>query len=192
MNKNKKTFIIEKRGTSSNYTTTEYTTDDYSTENETYDYTYDYSTTNNYDETDEQKGGARIFTSIANTDYKKPKKGSKQDNYTKEDIIKQLQGYIPLKSMNDKKILKQLPLFRSWVKYIDLNTKKYRTGGLLMKVAYPDYIMLANTNQNIVWSVQLKNTILYIKDPREKISKEDEIKEKLYDMYVDGRLTVKK
>jgi hypothetical protein len=71
-----------------------------------------------------------------------------------------------------------------------------------MKVSYPDYIMLVNTAQNITWSVQLKDNIIYIPDQtivkqtqkqkQEEDRKERMIKEKLYEMYKRGKLAAKK
>jgi hypothetical protein len=67
-----------------------------------------------------------------------------------------------------------------------------------MKVSYPDYIMLVNTSNNLSWSVQLKDNIIYIPDQRKVNYKKDEkdkeklIKEKLYEMYQKGKLTTKK
>jgi hypothetical protein len=86
--------------------------------------------------------------------------------YSKEEILKQLKGYIPLTTLEEKKILKELPIFKTWIKYINLNNKQFRSGGFLMKVQYPDYITLVNTKYNIMWSVQLNNAIIYIRDPR--------------------------
>ena len=133
-----------------------------------------------------------------NTGYKKPSSGSRQDNFTRDEVLKRLENYIPLKTMKEKELLTQLPNFKSWVRYYNTETKQFRTGGLLMKVAYPDYIMLVNTAKNITWSVQLKNNIIYIQDPKiakqkeKEQSKEEAIKEKLFDLYKNGKLTTKK
>jgi hypothetical protein len=99
-----------------------------------------------------------------------------------------------LKTIIDKKILENLPVYKTWIKYINIKSKKYRTGGLLVKTSYPDYIMLANPQQKLIWSVQLQDNIIYIKDPRlvnknkKTPDKETLIKNKLYEMYKDGRL----
>lgn len=133
-----------------------------------------------------------------NTGYKKSSSGSRQDNFSRDDILKRLENYIPLKTMKEKELLTQLPNFKSWVRYYNTETKQFRTGGLLMKVVYPDYIMLVNTAKNITWSVQLKNNIIYIQDPKiakqkeKEQSKEEAIKEKLFDLYKNGKLTTKK
>lgn len=181
-----KRFIIHKKDSSSSDTdyTSEYTSD----------ITDDDSYTDNTDQSDKI-----VFNSITRTNYKKSSQGSRQDNLTKDEIKDKLKGYIPLRTMQEKKILTKLPYFKTWIKYINENTKQFRTGGLLMKVVYPDYIMLANTNQNLTWSVQLKDNIIFIKDPKEQQKegeqqkKEDQIKDKLYEMYKKGELkTIKK
>lgn len=142
----------------------------------------------------EQAGGRAKFTSIADTNYKKPRGGSRQDNLSTDEIKKKLEGYIPLRTMKDKKVLASLPYYKTWVRYINNETTQFRTGGLLMKVVYPDYIMLANTKKNITWSVQLKDNTIFIRDPklieskREQEAKQEDIKEKLYKMYQRGQL----
>jgi hypothetical protein len=153
---------------------------------------------------------------IAKTRYKKPISGSKQDLFTKDEIIKRLENTIPLKTMEEKKILKKLPYFKTWIRYYNTQTKKFRIGGNLMKVVYPDYIVLVNLNNKISWTVQLKDCIFYINDPRLKgdsvnntnklinnknknnntnnknksnENMEDKIKDKLYSLYKQGKLS---
>lgn len=184
-----KKYIIHKKET----TASTDLSDDYTSETNLTD-------TNDYTETDtDQYGGELQFKSISTSNYKKPASGSRQDNLSKEEIKERLKGYIPLRSMQEKKILTKLPYFKTWVRYINENTKQFRTGGLLMKVVYPDYIMLANTNQSLTWSVQLKNNMIFIKNPQElqeqqeKKKKDEQIKDKLYEMYKKGQLkTIKK
>jgi hypothetical protein len=227
MKKSKK-FIITKKDSSSNYTTSEYF-DVTDVTDLTYDNTTD--TTETTDITSQNKiktikvsnskkkskslPKKQNFTSIVTSTYKKPKEGSVQDNYKKDDIINQLKGFIPLRTMEEKKILTQLPIFKSWIKYINLDTKQFRVGGFLMKVDYPKYITLVNTRTNVSWSVQLNNTIIYIRDPRKKEettiddidtdsyytdtytettnnTEIDMIKNKLYQLYLKGQLTTKK
>lgn len=184
MNKIPKHFIIKKKGTSSDYTTSEYFTSNF-TENEsdTSDYTYTDTDTDSYSGSSSDTESVpkkkvrrrkKRFKSIITTTYKKPKEGSKQENFTRDDVLRQLDGLIPLKTMDEKRILEHLPLFKTWVKYITLDTKQYRRGGLLMKVQYPDYITLVNSRSKLTWSVQLNNAILYIKDPRTQYSKKAE------------------
>lgn len=144
--------------------------------------------------TEEQEGGAARFQSITRTDYRKPVRGSRQDNFTKDDVKKKLIGYIPLRTMKEKKVLEELPLFKTWVRYINNETKQFRTGGLLMKVEYPNYIMLVNTQKNLSWSVQLDKNILFIRDPsdadryRQEKDNVQSTKDKLYEMYKRGEL----
>jgi hypothetical protein len=180
-----KRYIIEKQNTTDTNATTTYDDDsEYFTES-------DYQTSN-------AKGGApKVYTSLTKTQYRKPQSGSRQDNLSREMIIQKLENYIPLKTMQDKKILETLPRFKTWIKYYNTQTKQFRTGGLLSKISYPDYIMLINTKQNLTWSVQLKDNVIYIPDPKyvEKIQKEKEkevmIKEKLFNLYKQGKLAQK-
>ena len=160
--------------------------------------TTDHSETETTDLTDtfteETEPRSSNFVKISQTNYKRPKNGTKQDNFSKADILKRLEGYVPLRTMEEKKILTQLPTFKTWIRYINSSTKQFRTGGLLMKVSYPDYIMLVNPSQQLTWSVQLKDNIIYIKDPKETLLKknEDELKEKLFHMYQTGHLSLKR
>lgn len=184
MYKKGKKLIIEKRDTTT-----------YSDESET-DYTTNIDTdTDSYYQRGHGSGVREVsFQSIAESDYRKPRGGSRQDNMTTDEIRQRLKGFIPLKSMSEKKILTQLPLFRTWVRYINKDTHQFRIGGLLMKVEYPDYIMLANTNKNLTWSVQLKDNIFFIRNPesiqeRKEEKKQDKvIKEQLFQMYKSGDL----
>jgi hypothetical protein len=115
-----------------------------------------------------------------------------------EEIKKRLNGYIPLRSEEELKILKKLPLFKTWVKYIRKDTMEFKIGGLLSKVEYPEYIMLVGTQRRFTWSVQLKDNIIFVKDPRivfeeqRRQEKETHVKEKLYELYMDGKLEIKK
>ena len=174
----------------------------------------------------EQDGGAS-YLSIARSDYKKPRGPSKQDQLTLEQIRTKLRGHRELKTMTEKSMLKYLQPFRVWVRYYDTKKEKFRVGGLLMKVDYPNYATLVNTKNNISWSIQLNDNIIYIpetavetakqkmreiqkqqtetRDPRtetrdETLStnetrnsrREDLIKDKLYDLFMKGKLKIVK
>lgn len=178
-----KKFIIQKQDSTKGTEDVSEITDSYIQDTESY-----------VQDTEEQDGGGTRFTSIIRSDYKKPTRGTKQDNLTKDEIKKKLVGYIPLRTMKEKKILEEMQLFKTWVRYINNDTKQFRTGGLLMKVDYPNYIMLVNTQKNLSWSVQLNDNILFIRDPSdtENYNKEKEnvkaTKDKLYELYKRGEL----
>jgi hypothetical protein len=193
----KKLIVVKKDATSTNY---EQTT---MTDNLSYNVDSEYGAA--------QKGGkgAPRFNSFVNTNYRKPRGGTYQENMSIDDIKDKIDGLIPLKTMQDKRILTKLPTFRTWVKYINKDTMQFRTGGLLMKVEYPEYIMLANTTQKLAWSVKLDDNIFFIKDPRELIEKakreieekqtikeqkekQAKIKDKLYELYERGQLKILK
>jgi hypothetical protein len=191
MKKKSKQIIIKKNGTTSDYTfdvsnndlidtvsdTTNITTDTYKTQKnikKIYMSNSKSQPKSNSKSNLKSKSAPkeRRFDKINTSTYKKPKNGSNQDNYTKEEILKQLKGYIPLTTLEEKKILTELPIFKTWIKYINLNNKQFRSGGFLMKVQYPDYITLVNTKYNTMWSVQLNKSIIYIRDPRLKQQKQ--------------------
>jgi c-di-AMP phosphodiesterase-like protein len=139
--------------------------------------------------------------------YVKPKEGTYQQNLTKENIINGLEGYRKLVTIEEKKMLNYIPLFKTWVKYYDTLKKEFRLGGVIIKNAYPVYIMLMNMKTKITWSVQLANNIIFI--PEDKIlenevsiksiikkdtpkNKEDKQKEMLWKLYKNGELIRKK
>lgn len=135
------------------------------------------------------------FKSISNSDYRRPRKGTRQENMSAAEIRDKLKGYIKVR---DKSILSRLPPFKTWIKYINKETGQFRTGGLLMKAAYPKYITLVNTQSNISWSVQLADNDIYIRDPdvvRQQNAaqqKKTAIKDKLFELYQRGNLAVVK
>lgn len=178
-----KRFIIQKQDSTKSTEDVSDITDSYVQDTESY-----------VEDTEDQEGGAARFNSITRSEYKKSARGSRQDNFTKEEIKKKLVGYIPLRTMKEKKVLEEMIPFKTWVRYINNETKQFRTGGLLMKVEYPKYIMLVNTQKNLSWSVQLEDNIIFIRDPanEENYRKEKEnvqaMKDKLYEMYKKGEL----
>jgi len=144
----------------------------------------------------ESEGGGKYkYKSISQTNYKGK---SKQAQFTKEQIKQKLVGYKPLKNSKERKELLELPLYKVWVRYINIETKEFRVGGLL-KVVDPDlkYIMLVNTTKNITWSVQLNSNLIFIPDKQQKKEiereklKEDLQKEKLYKLWQEGKLRKK-
>lgn len=194
----KKRLVIEKRGTSS--TDSESQSESYLVDTDSYLVDTDFT------ETEE---GKKLFQSLTQSNYKKPREGSAQDNMTIEEIKEKLKGYIPLKTMDEKEVLKRMPIFKTFVRYINNKTRQFRLGGNLLKVEYPDYIVLGNLDMQMSWSVQLKDNIIFIRDPRLKRVDDEEkyqrrkqqreqakalkdkeklIKDKLYKMYKNGDL----
>lgn len=138
-------------------------------------------------------GGKYKYESLTNSNYKKPKEGSRQDNLTADQIKNKLQGYKALKTSKDKESLLTLKPFKVWIRYFNTVTKEFRVGGLLKMVDKElRYIMLVNTTKNLTWSVQLKDCIIFIPKDLEKQEqakqKEQSTKEKLYKLYQQGKL----
>jgi hypothetical protein len=228
-----KKFIVEKRSTtvSSDFTNEyDYTeTDDYDyTETDDYDYTEtaDYSNStltskdnkiiripnNNFhfgggsnrnkgDTNKRNKTEERDLVRHVNVSSNKvPRK-----IWTREEMMERIKDYIPLKTMNEKRLLLEYPVIKTFIRYFNVKTNQFRAGGLLVKVVYPDYIVLTNTVNKVFWSVQLKDNIIYVPHPekfrlnekrKEEEKKKDAqrekmIKDKLFQMYKQGRLTVK-
>ena len=154
------------------------------------------------------------FVSIVDSGYKKSKYGSKQDHMTGYDMVHQLDNYVALRTLKEKRILERATPFKTWIRYLNINNKKFRVGGLLMKVEYPDYIMLINPKLNLTWSVQLNDHIIYMPDKeypinreekemmkikqkdlekkKEKEEKMDILKDHLFSLYKTGQLKLKK
>lgn len=120
-----------------------------------------------------------------------------QDNYVKDDTTYQ-------DTINEDKD-KVLELLKDYVripyefcehlvlgakiKYIS-NDGYFRTGGILTKNGYPNYIVLLNPYKKITWSVNLKKNNIFMEDLR-KVEKEKKDKENLYKLYNAGMLVVK-
>ena len=128
------------------------------------------------------------YVKASQTFYKKPDGGSKQDNFTKDDIKKQLQGYTRIKPED----LQHLPQ-GTHIKYFNHKDKKFRCGGYLAKVSYPDYIILKNVYKKLSWSVQIKENYFFIPEQTEDSTdlKSNSEKDRLYELYKAGKLTLK-
>ena len=206
INKTRRVYVEKKESESDSDSDTEnYSSDNYS--NSSNNLSKSYSSSGDKDK-------KKPFISIVDSGYKKSKYGSKQDHYKSEDIIAHLDNYVALKTQKQEKILKMLPPFKTWIRYMNLKTKKLRVGGLLMKVEYPDYIMLVNPKLNLTWSVQLSENVIYIPDKeypmnekeklemkkrkllekkmQEKKEIETDLKDQLYTLYQKGQLQLKK
>lgn len=129
----------------------------------------------NWDTNDDDQDGGALYLSITKSGYKKPKGLTKQDKLTLDQIRKKIRGYKELNTLKDKSILQYVQPFRAWIRYYDTKKEKFRIGGLLMKAEFPNYITLVNTANNISWSVQLKDNIIYLPEASFKSAK---IKEK--------------
>lgn len=163
----------------------------------------DYDPTDSSEFTSKSESSVK-YESIVNSKYKNPKEGSKQSKLTKAEIKEKLIGYKTLHK-KDYKYLLTLPVFKTWIKYYNHVTKQFRVGGLLMKVD-PElrFITLVNTGIKKSWSVQLQTNenIIFVPERINVTIKEDEpvskienekrkdyiIKEKLYKMYLEGKL----
>lgn len=132
------------------------------------------------------------YVNIINSIYTNP---SKQAKFTKEDIKDRLNGYKSLKSMEDLNILRELPLYKTWVKYYNIEKKEFRQGGLLKFVDKDlKYIILLNTSKKLTWSVQIKDNIIFVNKEKIEEIKEAKIQElqkkKLYELWKNDRLKV--
>lgn len=162
----------------------------------------DYDPTSASESESESTKSSVKYDSMVNSKYINPKEGSKQSKLTKEEIKEKLIGYKTL-HQKDYRYLLTLPLFKTWIKYYNSVTKQFRVGGLLMKVD-PElrFITLVNTGIKKSWSVQLKTNeniifvpeLINVKTNKSEIESDSEdkkdyvIKEKLYKMYLEGKL----
>ena len=75
------------------------------------------------------------------------------------------------------------------IKYIS-NEGQFRTGGILIKNGFPNYIVCLNGYKKLTWSVNLRTNNIFMEDLRvkQKIKKE---KDNLYKLYEAGLLKVK-
>lgn len=104
----------------------------------------------------------------------------------KSTIKKKLEGYSIVKA-NCIESLK--PGDR--IRYMSNN--EFRGGGSVKTNRYPDYIVLMNVINKVTWCMQLKDPTLKIWcKPLEKVTKENEEKAKVYELYKQGKLVKKK
>jgi hypothetical protein len=115
---------------------------------------------------------------------------NQKNKLSKNEILDKLRDCTSLNTIEEMEILKTLPIMKTWIRYINRNTKMFRAGGMLLKIQYPDYMVLANPFTKVMWSVKLSENILFIKD-KEEARKTNKIKDKLYKLYLEGRLILK-
>jgi len=88
--------------------------------------------------------------------YTKQKK-SYQESLSPDDIKKKLEEYKPVEDIQKINL-------NTHVRYFTINNKtgekQFRLGGFVTKIA-PEYVILANNN--LSWSVQIKNTLFFEK-----------------------------
>jgi len=75
-----------------------------------------------------------------------------------------------------------------WIRYVS-HEGLYRSGGILIKNSAPTYFVLLNQKINKTWSVNLSKNYIFIENEEEK-KKIEEIKNKLYKLYLDGMLKI--
>jgi len=116
--------------------------------------------------------------------YKRPK-------FTKQDIIsnnaelfeKKLHNFIQIHPENFEDINTGI-----WIRYIS-NEGKYRSGGQLIINKAPNFFILKNPFNNITWSVNLNNNIIFIKNMGLQQDKMIE-KNNLYKLYEAGLVKI--
>lgn len=105
------------------------------------------------------------------------------------EIQQKLENYTQLEN---KKQLENLKPYKNWVRYFDKKTKKFNIGGLFVKVNEDiSLIYIRNTVLKSTWTIKVDDNIVFIPtNPVLRFTKEDIIKEKLYRLYLEGRLKV--
>jgi len=96
-----------------------------------------------------------------------------------------LKGFIQIHEENYKDIDIGI-----WIRYIS-DKGKYRTGGILVHNKAPEYFILKNPNNDITWSVNLKNNknVIFMKDIGAKREQMIE-KNNLYRLYEAGYVKI--
>lgn len=179
----------------------------YNTEYETT--TENYTETNlteNYSETESETSYTETETDNVKTIILKKKGRIHQNDMTNDDIKKSVENYTFLDNIEKMEILNILPKFKTYIKYFNKKLKKFRVGGVLLKNMYPKYILIGNVFNKKKWSVQLSESILFIKNEtyslyydkfltlkkkEEEEIKEKELKDLLYKLYLNNKLKIK-
>ncbi len=125
----------------------------------------------------------------------------RQDDYTEDDIKELVKGLKILDNIKDMEILKVFQLNKKYIKYFNKSINKFRIGGMLIRVDYPDTISLRGINSKNVWKIKLENSIIFVdinESDNEKYllykeeKKKEKLKDKLYDLYINNKLQIKK
>ena len=118
--------------------------------------------------------------------YQKPDVTQQDEiNEDKDKVISALEGYIRIPHEHCDKLI-----LGSKIKYIS-EEGLFRTGGILIKNGYPDYIVLLNPYKKITWSVNLKTNTIFMEDVR-NTKKEKIEKDNLYKLYKAGVIEITK
>lgn len=121
------------------------------------------------------------------TRFKNPEGGSFQGNMNTADMREKLKGFVQIKNHSE---FDKLPIRKTWIRYINKKTGLFRIGGLLIKNS-DDYIILLNTVNNITWSVQKIDNYFWKPINIADVKREINAKNKLFDLYKNGRLVIK-
>ena len=121
------------------------------------------------------------------TRFKKPEGGSFQENMKTSDMRDKLKGFVQIKNLSE---FDNLPIRKTWIRYINKKTGLFRVGGLLINNSN-DYIILLNTVNNITWSVQKIDNYFWKPIKILDTIRETSAKNKLFDLYKNGRLVIK-
>jgi len=73
-----------------------------------------------------------------------------------------------------------------WVRYINARGQ-YRIGGVLWGNYYPKYLVLLNPKRKYPWRIGIQKNHFYVRDCKAKLREKYE-KEKLHELYLDGKL----
>ena len=121
---------------------------------------------------------------IDENDYVRPEI-TKQDiiSSDKEQIKKKLEGWILVPEDYTYRIDCGI-----WIKYINKNGA-FRNGGVLIKNSSPEYFVLKNPFNDVIWSVNLSNCVIFMKDKKNSRQKMIE-KNNLYRLYEAGYVKI--
>ena len=121
---------------------------------------------------------------LGNDDFIRPDVTTQDYISTNKILLKEkIKDFIQVES----KFIEQIPC-NTWIKYIN-NEGLYRAGGILIKNAYPEYLVLKNPYIKKSWCVNLKTNYIFMENIKAK--KEEEIeKNNLYKLYQNGFIKI--
>ena len=125
------------------------------------------------------------LTRIGNDNYQKDEITYQDEiNEDKEQIVNLLEGFVRIPYQYCDKLILGIK-----IKYIT-DEGLFRTGGILIKNGFPDYLVLLNGYKKLTWSVNLKKNSIFMEDIKKK-NKEKQEKDNLYKLYQAGMLSIK-
>jgi hypothetical protein len=117
---------------------------------------------------------------LGNDNYERPKFTEQDYISSNRELFKEkLKDFIQV----EPQFIEEIPC-KTWIKYIT-SDGLYRSGGILIKNEYPNYLVLKNPYKKFTWCVDLTKNYIFMEDIKTKKEEKTEM-ENLYKLYKEG------